>query len=91
MTDETYSKLRQLAIDLLNKGRTDGSVSHEPDMFRNQGLWEQLRHADEHIHYEMYLIYNKYKAEQDEEDHLAHAFTRILFAALLKQEAGQDD
>lgn len=84
MTDDTYYQLRQLAIDLLNKGRTDGTVNHEPDKFREQGFWPQIDHASDHL-MDMQL-YHLGKEVDMSEDHLAHALTRILFAALLKSE-----
>lgn len=84
MTDDTYSQLRQLAIDLLNKGRADGEVNHEPDTFRKQGFEIQLVHAEEHA--KKARVSSYFWSPLDDEDHLAHAFTRILMAALLRSE-----
>lgn len=83
MLDRTYEELCELAIKLLNKGRADG-VKHEPDTFRQQGYASQLVHAGQHIYRARVNWASKI---DDPEDHLAHALTRILFAALLKEEA----
>lgn len=86
VTFSTYTDLILIAQQLLVKGITDGGLTHEPDKFREQGIDHQLEHAYQHI--DDATIANEYGTEDgDDEDHLAHALTRICFAELLRREA----
>lgn len=80
MTDPTYYQLRQLCITMLDKARADGARTHTPDKFLEQGYDSQLSHAHQHMVDARWL-----KPENWTEDHLAHAFARILFAALIRE------
>ena len=82
VTFDTWMKLSTLASELLFKGIKDGGVQHEPDKFREQGYTQQLKHAANHIEGMSWSL----SAPEPDENHLAHALTRILFAALLKEE-----
>lgn len=79
MTDRTFEELCSLAIELIKKAREDGA-HFTPDTWRGQSRHYHLEHAFKHI--------QKEHLKDIKEDHIAHAVTRLLFVAALKEASG---
>lgn len=79
MRDSSYEELCTLAHALIAKAREDDA--HLPaDLWRDQSVHYHLEHAFKHI--------QKEHLKDTKEDHIAHAVTRLLFVAALKEASG---
>jgi hypothetical protein len=71
-----YEKLAQIAYDTVIQTMQEGEKSHPNDDWQNVDIMEHFRHALDHL--------AAWEIEENDEDHLAHAITRLIMIKYLE-------
>jgi hypothetical protein len=71
-----YHKLAQIAYDTVIQTMQEGEKSHPNDDWQNVDIMEHFRHAIDHL--------ASWELEENDEDHLAHAITRLAMIKFLE-------
>jgi hypothetical protein len=75
-----YHKLAQLAYGTVLQTMVDGEKTHPDNDWQNVDIMEHFRHAIDHL--------ASWELEENDEDHLAHAITRL---AIIKYLEGEEE
>lgn len=71
-----YEKLAQIAYDTVIQTMQEGEKSHPNGDWQNVDIMEHFRHALDHL--------AAWEIEENDEDHLAHAITRLVMIKFLE-------
>lgn len=71
-----YIKLAQIAYDTVIQTMQEGEKSHPNDDWQNVDIMEHFRHALDHL--------ANWELDENDEDHLAHAITRLAMIKYLE-------
>lgn len=75
-----YHKLAQIAYGTVLQTMVDGEKTHPDNDWQNVDIMEHFRHALDHL--------ASWELEENDEDHLAHAITRL---AIIKYLEGEEE
>jgi hypothetical protein len=75
-----YHKLAQIAYDTVLQTMVDGEKTHPNDDWQSVDIMEHFRHAIDHL--------ANWELDENDEDHLAHAITRL---AIIKYLEGEEE
>lgn len=75
-----YHKLAQLAYGTVLQTMIEGEKTHPDNDWQNVDIMEHFRHAIDHL--------ASWELEENDEDHLAHAITRL---AIIKYLEGEEE